>query len=114
MRKAIYTLVMVAALLLNSAAPCTAPNPARSACPMTHCDRPEADALAAPSCCCPPASAPASPSKATAVVELLAVVLQVAPQGAEQAVATAALHATLLSAPAEPVPLYLLHTSLLI
>jgi hypothetical protein len=114
MSKAINSFVVVAAILLTGAAPCVAPIDARAACPMAHCDRPSADALEAPSCCCAPATPPPTPSRTAAVVEQLALAPHLAQQATMQVALAAPSHGAMLAAPPEPVPLYLLHTSLLI
>jgi hypothetical protein len=114
MLKALQSLVAVAAILLTAAAPCLTPIDGSPACPMEHCDRAPAGALQAPSCCCAPAGAPASPSRAPAVIEALTLVAHPALAAPMLAATSAPSHATTLAPPPDPIPLYLLHATLLI
>jgi len=114
MSKALQSLLVVAAVLLTGAAPCFTPSDGSTACPMAHCDHAPADALQAPSCCCAPAGAPASPSGTPAVLQALALVPEIALPAAALAATPAPFHGTSLTAPSEPIPLYLLHATFLI
>jgi hypothetical protein len=114
MSKALQSLFAIVAVVLTGAAPCFTPIEGVAACPMAHCDRPPANALEAPSCCCAPAGAPVSAPATLVLVEGLALAPQVGPPAPAIAERTTSFNATALSAPPEPVPLYLLHATLLI
>ena len=114
MSKALQCLLMIGVVLLTGAAPCLTPTNSPAACPMSHCDRPAADALAVPSCCCAPAGAPASPRGTSATLELFVPASHAATVALAVAVIAPRYAGTTLAPSPDSVPLYLLHATFLI